>query len=332
MQTEGQAHHSMASGDIVELNVGGSVFTTTFATLTSRSDSLFSRMFSSPLGVQRDRKGRIFIDRSGALFAYVLDFLRTGQFLSLPSHLRRAVEEEMLFYSIPLEESDTVISDSVLASLVASVAQQHHDLANPVLQRPDLSEHMAQLVLVDLLHLAQRGLLRTGLGNVVFVCTSLSSRLIVPHFVHHLPSSLQNPDDLAAAAEKAADMLVSKQEVNHLLPPEVRRFYVPPPELTKTPTLSSSPSSSSSSAMITALASPAQSDIVFEVVRGVDCALFFSICEHLKKYLIKEKKVTLHLSCVNREVTLNPHTVRALKGPSDLIFYLPFARFTWNYW
>ncbi len=68
------------STDVVELNVGGQVYYTRHATLTSVPNSLLGKLFSTKKDISNDLaqdiKGRYFIDRDGFLFRYVLDYLR----------------------------------------------------------------------------------------------------------------------------------------------------------------------------------------------------------------------------------------------------------------
>ncbi|XP_019631547.1 PREDICTED: BTB/POZ domain-containing protein KCTD16-like [Branchiostoma belcheri] len=70
---------------VVPLNVGGASYAATLQTLRRRPDSLLGRMFSAGPGSlsapPRDDTGRYFLDRDGALFRFVLDFLRTDQLL-----------------------------------------------------------------------------------------------------------------------------------------------------------------------------------------------------------------------------------------------------------
>ena len=77
----------MASGgsfpSILNLNVGGIVYTTTWRTITRDPKSLLGRMFSGTHEVACDSKGNYFIDRDGSLFRHVLNFLRTRE-LCLP--------------------------------------------------------------------------------------------------------------------------------------------------------------------------------------------------------------------------------------------------------
>lgn len=71
---------------LLELNVGGTVFTTTYATVRQFESSTLWRMVraDSHLGTQRDKEGRIFIDRDAAAFAHVIHFLRT---IAIPPHV-----------------------------------------------------------------------------------------------------------------------------------------------------------------------------------------------------------------------------------------------------
>lgn len=68
---------------VVDLNVGGQLYTTTLGTLTKDPSSLLTTMFSGSQRTSKDSRGRYFIDRDGVLFRYVLDFLRNLR-LTLP--------------------------------------------------------------------------------------------------------------------------------------------------------------------------------------------------------------------------------------------------------
>ncbi|XP_072018419.1 BTB/POZ domain-containing protein KCTD21-like [Amphiura filiformis] len=88
--------------DIITLNVGGHIYTTTKTTLTSYPDSMLECMFSGKLPSAVDKQGNYFIDRDGTVFRHVLNFLRTSR-LVLPMNF---TEYELLgaeadFYQIP---------------------------------------------------------------------------------------------------------------------------------------------------------------------------------------------------------------------------------------
>jgi hypothetical protein len=77
--------------DIVELNVGGVTYATTLGTLQQAEPesplAIISTLNTAEIRTifGRDSKNRIFIDRDGILFRYILDYLR-NQKLSLPEN------------------------------------------------------------------------------------------------------------------------------------------------------------------------------------------------------------------------------------------------------
>ena len=87
---------------VINLNVGGQIYTTSLATLTKYSESMLGAMFSGRFAAQKDSNGNYFIDRDGALFPYVLDFLRNGELQVLEnSHEFGSLLKEAEFFQIP---------------------------------------------------------------------------------------------------------------------------------------------------------------------------------------------------------------------------------------
>ncbi|MBN3285962.1 KCTD8 protein, partial [Polyodon spathula] len=90
--------------EIIELNVGGQVYITRYATVTSVPDSLLWEMFSQKniKTLARDTKGRFFVDRDGFLFRYILDYMRDQQ-LVLPDHFpeRSRLQREAEYFNLP---------------------------------------------------------------------------------------------------------------------------------------------------------------------------------------------------------------------------------------
>lgn len=79
---------TVATGEVIDLNVGGVHYTTQLDTLLADTESKLNYMFGENLAnLTRDAKGRVFIDRDGVLFRYILDYLR-DQAIALPEGFR----------------------------------------------------------------------------------------------------------------------------------------------------------------------------------------------------------------------------------------------------
>jgi hypothetical protein len=97
---------------IVELNVGGSIFTTTLWSINNRvPESVLAEIINHNTGV-KDSSGRIFIDRDPKAFPVILQYLRTGKlyiprdipinqflddclFYGIDDHLKKSLGDEM---------------------------------------------------------------------------------------------------------------------------------------------------------------------------------------------------------------------------------------------
>ncbi|XP_054715645.1 BTB/POZ domain-containing protein KCTD16-like [Uloborus diversus] len=86
---------------VIDLNVGGVLYTTSLSTLTKDTKSLLGQIFTGKESVGKDSKGRYFVDRDGVLFRYVLDFLR-NQKLVLPEnfHERERLKNEAEYFNM----------------------------------------------------------------------------------------------------------------------------------------------------------------------------------------------------------------------------------------
>lgn len=89
---------------LVELNVGGVIYTTTAKTLKSSDESstLKSLVSSKDSSSAKDASNRLFIDRDGTLFRFVLDYLRTRT-LTLPENFteRQRLKAEAEYFRLP---------------------------------------------------------------------------------------------------------------------------------------------------------------------------------------------------------------------------------------
>ncbi|KAM9388901.1 BTB/POZ domain-containing protein KCTD14 [Phaethornis superciliosus] len=100
---------------IVELNVGGEMYTTTLSTLKKHPGSKLAEMFTGNQKPRTDSEGRFFIDRPGTYFKYILEYLRSNQ---VPTQCIQEVYKEALFYNIEplikqLEDSPQIFGEVV---------------------------------------------------------------------------------------------------------------------------------------------------------------------------------------------------------------------------
>lgn len=72
------SHVFLGTNNQIKINVGGTVFVTTYSTLTRNHRSMFSGMFSGQFGLEKGEDGSYFIDRDPTYFSHVLNYLRDG--------------------------------------------------------------------------------------------------------------------------------------------------------------------------------------------------------------------------------------------------------------
>jgi len=85
---------------MVTLNVGGREFKTSVETLTKFQGTFFTSLFSAQWELERDHNGQIFIDRDGDLFGYILNYLRSGEFLLPDERARQQFILEAQFFGL----------------------------------------------------------------------------------------------------------------------------------------------------------------------------------------------------------------------------------------
>jgi len=89
--------------DIIDLNVGGTYFTTYKSTVLSHltEGSMLSAMFSGRHPLKKDSQGRFFIDRPPEPFRWILDVLRRGHYFKPESdYLRNNILIELDYYTL----------------------------------------------------------------------------------------------------------------------------------------------------------------------------------------------------------------------------------------
>ncbi|XP_055139048.2 BTB/POZ domain-containing protein KCTD21 isoform X1 [Symphalangus syndactylus] len=125
------ATQSPAMSDPITLNVGGKLYTTSLATLTSFPDSMLGAMFSGKMPTKRDSQGNCFIDRDGKVFRYILNFLRTSH-LDLPEDFQEMglLRREADFYQVQplieaLQEKEVELSKAEKNAMLNITLNQH---------------------------------------------------------------------------------------------------------------------------------------------------------------------------------------------------------------
>lgn len=104
--------------DWVRINLGGKVFATTRATLTSDPTSMLARMFESGWCSATDASGAYLIDRSPEYFEPLLNFLRHGKLILNEGINPQGVLEEAKFFGISkaIDPLERLVQTEELAS------------------------------------------------------------------------------------------------------------------------------------------------------------------------------------------------------------------------
>ena len=118
---------------IINVNVGGCLYTTTLHTLLQK-DSRLARMFDGSEPCPKDSQGNYFIDRDGTIFRYVLNFLRTSR-LNLPDGFQDfgQLAEEAEFYGVPtllqaVEERRRESTPKTKPSILRMIRNDDHEV------------------------------------------------------------------------------------------------------------------------------------------------------------------------------------------------------------
>jgi hypothetical protein len=107
-EIEAMQMHQAAQEGHVELNIGGYRFETSVQTLRRIPHTFFDAYFSGRYAQDVCRDGSIFVDRDGAHFGYILEYMRDGVVSVAEPGVRpsvsllRALKREFGFYSIEL--------------------------------------------------------------------------------------------------------------------------------------------------------------------------------------------------------------------------------------
>ncbi|KAM9860487.1 BTB/POZ domain-containing protein KCTD3 [Aulostomus maculatus] len=128
-------------GEIIQLNVGGTRFSTSRQTLMWIPDSFFSSLLSGRISTLRDETGAIFIDRDPTAFAPILNFLRTKE-LDLRGVNISILRHEAEFYGITPLVRRLLLCEELERSSCGSVLF-HGYLPPPAIPARKSSPHLA---------------------------------------------------------------------------------------------------------------------------------------------------------------------------------------------
>ena len=94
--------HRKRSNDWIQLNVGGTIFSTTRTTLAKDEKSFLFRLCQedSNLSSHKDERGAYMIDRDPSYFGPVLNYLRHGRLVIDENLSEEGVLEEAEFYNV----------------------------------------------------------------------------------------------------------------------------------------------------------------------------------------------------------------------------------------
>jgi len=129
--------------DIVKLNVGGTMFQSTWDTLSKDANSMLNAMFAGTIPVKLDENGCVFIDRDGKVFKNVLKWLRNGT-IDIPTDQSKCYDllKEAEFYQLSgladllkeaLEDYDTQISSLNWSSISFRMRNQSTKVGKQVI-------------------------------------------------------------------------------------------------------------------------------------------------------------------------------------------------------
>jgi len=107
---------------VIDLNVGGMLYSTTHTTLL-HCNSMLTAMFSGRHELKRRADGRVFINRDGELFKYILQYLRDSDLnvAYLNKGLRERLKRKAAFYCLPGLEKKLMTNSHLPSTVVLRI-------------------------------------------------------------------------------------------------------------------------------------------------------------------------------------------------------------------
>jgi len=111
----------------IKFNVGGYKYTTTMTTLSVRGPNLLTTIAGaeSIVEAEPDEDGYIFLDRDGACFGVILNYLRTGNLIFPPNMTDKQISLELNYYMIKLPDTHRLSLLGTFEQEVKSIVEKH---------------------------------------------------------------------------------------------------------------------------------------------------------------------------------------------------------------
>jgi len=120
--------------ETVLFNVGGKEYEVARSLLNDHPETMLARMASQEWNPDTDKK--LFIERDGERFRYVLDYLRDGKAMLSIDVSKEALLVDMEFYGISASEESITVQDTKesLSSLLGVVVKTHSYFEKEILE------------------------------------------------------------------------------------------------------------------------------------------------------------------------------------------------------
>lgn len=122
--------HTQEFQPVIKIDVGGTKFTTSKATLCRCPETMIGAMFSGRHGLPLDVDGYHFIDRDGTHFRFILNFLRAPERFSVdlpPNQLKELIDEceyygllDLMFPTVSTKAKTPAVSDDTSSTEASS--------------------------------------------------------------------------------------------------------------------------------------------------------------------------------------------------------------------
>jgi hypothetical protein len=137
LESKSKRQRTEEDGDSIVLKVGNKIFETTRSTLALAGEGTFLYNLArrdSPFAMRRDATGRLLIDRSGKMFAVILDYLRSPNDVKLPTHDKERNELRVEAEFFGLDDLAVRVTDIQLVEFTESTAVRQETKSAKILK------------------------------------------------------------------------------------------------------------------------------------------------------------------------------------------------------